>query len=135
MVTKKEVLKKLKLSQLKDAAKEVGVDSTGKKTDLVELVAEKIKKEELHDLISKLTIPKPTFGVFDHVLVPKEEILAGDEIKKVFEKYHCTKDNLPKILFSDPSIKLLGARPGDVIRITRNSQTAGKSAYYRVVVR
>ncbi len=135
MVTKKEVLKKLKLSQLKDAAKELAVDSTGKKNDLVELVAEKIKKEDLLDLISKLTIPKPTFGVFDHTLVPKEEVLPADEVNKVLEKYHCTKDNLPKILFSDPTIKLLGARPGDVVKITRNSQTAGRSIYYRIVVR
>lgn len=135
MVTKKEVLKKLKLSQLKDAAKELGVDSTGKKSDLVELVAEKIKKEDLLDLLSKLTIPKPTFGVFDHMLVPKEEILADDDARKVFEKYRCTRESLPKVLFSDPTIKTLGAKPGDVIRITRNSQTAGKAVYYRVVVR
>ena len=37
------------------------------------------------------------------------------------------------ILGSDPVIKKIEAKPGDVLRITRKSQTAGETVYYRLV--
>ena len=40
----------------------------------------------------------------------------------------------PKIMSNDPVVKRIEAVPGDVIRITRASQTAGKSMFYRVVI-
>jgi DNA-directed RNA polymerase I, II, and III subunit RPABC1 len=41
---------------------------------------------------------------------------------------------LPKILGSDPVSKYFGARKGQVFKITRNSESSGKTVYYRVVV-
>lgn len=69
----------------------------------------------------------------EHVLVPEHEILNEEESKKVMAKYSITKENMPKILITDPIIKILKANPGDLIRITRKSPTAGKYYYYRVV--
>lgn len=45
-----------------------------------------------------------------------------------------TEKELPKILLLDPALKNLEAKPRDVVRITRKSQTAGYSTYYRIVV-
>jgi len=69
-----------------------------------------------------------------HILVPKHEILSEEEVKKLLEKYNITKSQLPKILASDPMVKKIGAKVGDVIKITRKSPTAGESIFYRVVV-
>ena len=52
----------------------------------------------------------------------------------MLEKYHCQPTDLPLIFVNDPAIIGLGVKPGDMIRITRNSATAGKSFYYRYVV-
>jgi DNA-directed RNA polymerase subunit H len=67
-------------------------------------------------------------------MVPKHEILSAKEKKEVLGLYGITKEKLPKIAISDPVIKAIEAKAGDVIRITRNSETAGKAVYYRVVV-
>ncbi len=73
--------------------------------------------------------------ILNHELVPKHEILSEEEAKKLLEELNITKKQLPRIYASDPVAKILGAKPGDIIRITRKSPTAGESIYYRVVVK
>lgn len=77
---------------------------------------------------------KEKFNPFINELVPKHEILSEEEKQKLLERLNISLKQLPKILVSDPCVKALGAKPGDVIKITRNSPTAGKYYYYRVVV-
>ncbi len=72
--------------------------------------------------------------ILNHELVPKHEVLSEDEVKELLKSLKITKEQLPKILSKDPVIKILGAKPGDVVKITRKSPTAGESVYYRVVV-
>ncbi|MEM4034182.1 MAG: DNA-directed RNA polymerase subunit H, partial [Sulfolobales archaeon] len=43
-------------------------------------------------------------------------------------------EQLPWIRASDPVARELGAKPGDIIRIIRKSQTAGESIAYRFVI-
>ena len=74
-----------------------------------------------------------SFDLFEHELVPTHTIAADDEIKLVLEHYGIEKGQLPRILRDDPAVKVLGARPGQVIRIERDSPTAGKTYYYRLV--
>ena len=45
------------------------------------------------------------------------------------------KENLPKILKTDSAIKQLKPATGDVIKIIRDSPTAGSTVYYRRVIR
>lgn len=73
-------------------------------------------------------------SILDHFLVPKHRILSPEEAQRVLEKYRVKPHQLPYILASDPVIKILGAKPGDIIEIVRDSETAGKAVYYRVVV-
>ena len=69
-----------------------------------------------------------------HILVPKHEIITKEEAEQVLEKYHCKSIELPLIFVSDPAIVGLGVKPGDMIKITRKSATAGESFYYRYVI-
>ncbi len=70
----------------------------------------------------------------DHVYVPKHEIMTKKEAEDVLKKYNCTPTQLPLIFVNDPAIVGLGVKPGDMIKITRKSGTAGVSMYYRYVV-
>ncbi len=67
--------------------------------------------------------------------MPKHEILTEKGKKEVLEKFEVTENQLPKITASDPVIKLIGANPGNVVKITRKSKTAGEAVYYRLVVK
>ena len=68
--------------------------------------------------------------LFKHYLVPKHRVLSKKEAMKIAKKYGGRKF-FPKISSDDPVVKLLGAKPGDIIEITRK----GEGKYYRVVVR
>jgi DNA-directed RNA polymerase subunit H len=70
----------------------------------------------------------------DHVYVPKHEIMTKKEAEEILKKYNCKPTELPLIFVNDPAIMGLGVKPGDLMRITRKSPTAGISYYYRYVV-
>lgn len=71
--------------------------------------------------------------ILDHMLVPKHEILSKKEADKFLKDNGLTESQIPRILKKDPVIKAIKAKKGDIIRITRNSATAGESVYYRIV--
>jgi DNA-directed RNA polymerase subunit H len=73
-------------------------------------------------------------GVIEHNLVPKHELLSPEETQIVLDKYKVTREQMPKILTTDPAIKHLEAKVSDLIKITRQSKFIGKSIYYRVVI-
>ena len=50
------------------------------------------------------------------------------------DKYDIEKEKLSKILTTDPVISEIGANAGDVIEITRKSETAGESVFYRLAI-
>ena len=60
--------------------------------------------------------------------------MAKKDAEKVLKDFNCNPTELPFIFVNDPAILGLGVKPGDMIRITRNSGTAGESFYYRYVV-
>ncbi len=73
------------------------------------------------------------FDILEHNAVPKHEILSKSEIKKIFSKLDYEISQLPKIKVDDPVSKAIGAEEGDVLRITRESETAGTFITYRLV--
>ena len=75
------------------------------------------------------------YSVLKHVLVPKHTILNEDEKKQVFEKFKINSNNLPKISTTDPVVKEIGAKEGDVLKIDRKSPVSGSTTYYRIVAR
>jgi len=77
---------------------------------------------------------EPSYDVFQHELVPKHILLKPDEAKNVLEQYHIRPFQLPYIKSTDPAARAVGAKPGDIIKVVRRSQTAGESDFYRYVV-
>ena len=77
---------------------------------------------------------KQKFKVDKHILTPKHSKLSDKDKAALLEKYHVTSKEMPKILKTDAAIKVLDAKPGDIIKILRKSPTAGESLFYRVVV-
>jgi DNA-directed RNA polymerase subunit H len=69
-----------------------------------------------------------------HVLVPKHEKISDKEKQALLAKYNISSKELPKIDINDAAISHLGAQPGDVIKITRDSPTAGTVIFYRGVM-
>ncbi|MFH1390731.1 MAG: DNA-directed RNA polymerase subunit H [Candidatus Diapherotrites archaeon] len=72
--------------------------------------------------------------VGNHFLVPKHEIVPEEKVEEILKKFGSTADQFPQLLKDDPAVEEIGGKKGDFIKITRSSQTAGISVYYRVVV-
>ncbi|MBS7288294.1 MAG: DNA-directed RNA polymerase subunit H [Candidatus Freyarchaeota archaeon] len=83
----------------------------------------------------ELLVDYPRFNIFEHELVPKHEVISEEERRWLLETFHVREDQLPKIKDTDPAVKAIGAKPGDVIKITRKSPTAGETIFYRYVVK
>jgi DNA-directed RNA polymerase subunit H len=81
-------------------------------------------------------LPKsfPVFEIFDHKLVPKHEILEEKEKKAILAQFKIQPYQMPQIKSTDPAVKAIGAKPGDMLKIIRKSATAGEHIAYRYVV-
>ena len=78
---------------------------------------------------------KSNIDLTNHILVPKHILLSEQEKEEVIKKYGINKLNqFPKILKTDPIIKILGAKEGDLIKIIRRDNSGKESIYYRVVI-
>lgn len=81
-------------------------------------------------------LPKtfPAFNLFENKSVPMHEILSESEKGKLLAEYKIQPFQLPQISFADPAVKVIGAKPGDILRVTRKSSTAGEHTAFRYVV-
>ena len=69
-----------------------------------------------------------------HELVPKHLLVSEAEKKQVLKKYRVKESQLPKILVTDPMARYLGLRKGNLVKIIRDSQTAGIYIVYRICI-
>lgn len=73
------------------------------------------------------------YNVTKHILVPQHIPLTINEKNDLLKKYTIVSNQLPKILKSDPVARYYGMKKGDVFKIVRDSETAGKYVTYRIV--
>jgi DNA-directed RNA polymerase subunit H len=74
------------------------------------------------------------FKITDHMLVPKHELMPPEEATAILKKYNAAPHEFPFVLSTDAAAKSIGAKPGDFVKVTRGSETAGETVYYRYVV-
>ena len=72
--------------------------------------------------------------VLEHEYMPKAEVVPKEEVKEILKQLNAKMFQLPWIRSSDPLARAIGARPGNVIRIIRKSDTAGEFVTYGFVV-
>ncbi len=76
-----------------------------------------------------------TLDVLNHEMVPDHQIMDEEEVADLLATYHISLEQLPKMYHDDPAVKAIGGDVGNVIRITRDSRTAGRAEAYRLVVK
>ncbi len=75
-----------------------------------------------------------TVDIRNHIDVPEHVLLSEKEVNEILEKMDISKDKLPKILVTDPVVRLMGGKQGEVVKIIRESVTAGIDIAYRVII-
>jgi len=124
------------MNQVRKVMKEQNVEravlvTAGRLTQAAKQHAKASSKRPPIELIPRIF---PSFNIFSHVLVPKHEIVAPEDRDKLLNEYRVQPYQLPRLNASDPGAKAIGAKPGDIVRVIRDSPTAGKYISYRYVV-
>lgn len=70
----------------------------------------------------------------------EHHLLSEEEAQVVLDKLKVERDKLPKIRMDDPAIQYLASihgevKEGSVIKIIRESETAGEFVVYRLVIK
>ena len=92
------------------------------------------EKERRKLRVSFFCIEMIVINPLKHILVPKHEIVPNEYHKELMDSMYITaKSKFPEIKFHvDPIARCIGAVPGDIIKITRPSASAGEAIIYRV---
>ena len=92
------------------------------------------EKERRKLRVSFFSIEMLVINPMKHVLVPKHQIVPQEYHKELMDSMYITsKSKFPEIKFHiDPLARCIGAVPGDIVKITRPSASAGEAIVYRV---
>ena len=95
-------------------------------------------KNTINEMLPKYVIEKFTeqellINITEHELVPMHQVLNDDEKSELLSRYKIDQNLLPRIQKSDPISRYYGVQNGQVFKIIRRSETAGRYVTYRLV--
>eukprot|EP00753_Platysulcus_tardus_P006586 PLAT14326.1.p1 GENE.PLAT14326.1~~PLAT14326.1.p1 ORF type:complete len:208 (+),score=95.64 PLAT14326.1:35-658(+) len=96
-------------------------------------------RDALEKLSDKFTVEYFTeaellVDITEHRLVPEHSVLSEDEKMELLARYKLDETQLPRILLTDPVARYYGLKRGQVMRIVRPSETAGRYVTYRIAL-
>jgi len=71
--------------------------------------------------------------ITEHELVPEHKLLSEGDKQALLARYKLNQSQLPRMQKNDPISRYFGLQRGDVVKIIRSSETAGRYVTYRTV--
>ena len=72
--------------------------------------------------------------ITDHHLVPDHSVLTERQKQALLKRTRAKEDQLPRIMPTDPIARIYGLEYGQVLKVVRNSETAGRYVSYRIML-
>ena len=84
--------------------------------------------------VQVLWLNRLLFDITQHELTPNYRILSEEEKQGVLDRFHLTEHNMPNVLVTDPLACFYGVKVGEVVEITKASETNGYNTDYRLCI-
>jgi len=133
--TTPKIIKEIHSTMVKSKTKRAIIVIDGKLSPVSKGTINSLATENIH--INVYPIEEAQYNIMKHTLVPKHRVCTFSERKKILEGYYIGEDEIPCIKMTDPAIRHIGAIKGQIIAITRESesQPGWEDVSYRIVAR